>query len=395
MIQKETQPLGSPISDRDHWLVFSDDWGRHPSSCQYLIGELLDRIDITWVNTIGMRPPRFDRVTFNRAMGKLRGAFASDSQPTKTGQIRNQPRVLSPWMWPWFKRGWDRAFNRWLLRKQLVDRLSQGGKAKLAVTTIPIVADLMDELPVERWIYYCVDDFSLWPGLDQATMALLEERVIHRADFLIAASVSLQDRLSAMGRKAALCTHGVDLEVWQSTSTKPYTWPAPIHGPIALFWGMIDRRLDTAFLTHLAQRMPNLAIVLVGPAQHPDPAIGKLPNVHFLPPVSTRDLPAMARASDCLIMPYTYTPLTLAMQPLKLNEYLASGQPAVVRRLPSTEPWLNACDVVDTAEGFARAVQQRIESGIPMEQLSARQAIESEGWSRKAETFHRLVSHGE
>ena len=39
-------------------LVFADDWGRHPSSCQHLISRLLDRHRVAWVNTVGMRPPR-------------------------------------------------------------------------------------------------------------------------------------------------------------------------------------------------------------------------------------------------------------------------------------------------------------------------------------------------
>ena len=31
-------------------LVFADDWGRHPSSCQHLIQELLPQYQVTWVN---------------------------------------------------------------------------------------------------------------------------------------------------------------------------------------------------------------------------------------------------------------------------------------------------------------------------------------------------------
>jgi hypothetical protein len=395
LTKSQERSLASPKTNRDHWLVFSDDWGRHPSSCQHLIMHLLDRIDVTWVNTIGMRPPRLDRVTFDRVMGKLRGAIASDSKPSSKDEIRIRPRVLSPWMWPWFKRGWDRACNRWLLKRQLMDPLQGDMQPKVAVTTIPIVADLMDELPVDRWVYYCVDDFSHWPGLDQRTMANMEKRVVERADFLVAASTSLQDRLSAMGRKSALCTHGVDIAAWQAVPTNRHAWPASIRGPIALFWGVIDRRLDTVFLTHLSQSVPQLSIVLVGPIQNPDPAIRRLPNVHILPPVATRDLPAMAQAADCLIMPYVRTPLTQAMQPLKLKEYLASGRPAVVRRLPSTEPWSEACDAVDTAEGFVRAVRRRIEGGLTMEQRTARRSIESESWSRKANRFFRLVSYGE
>jgi hypothetical protein len=103
----------------------------------------------------------------------------------------------------------------------------------------------------------------------------------------------------------------------------------------------------------------------------------------------------MAQASDCLIMPYVETSLTQAMQPLKLKEYLASGRPAVVRRLPSTEPWADACDVVGTAEDFVVAVQRCLQNGVTGEQRVARRALQSESWDCKAQDFHAMVRHGE
>ncbi len=60
----ETQSIGS-------LLVFSDDWGRHPSSCQHLVRNLLDRYPVLWVNTIGTRAPRLDVQTLKRVTEKL------------------------------------------------------------------------------------------------------------------------------------------------------------------------------------------------------------------------------------------------------------------------------------------------------------------------------------
>ena len=57
--------------DRQVLVVFSDDWGRHPSSSQHLVQELLERYEVIWVDTIGTRPPRFDRYTLRRGLGKV------------------------------------------------------------------------------------------------------------------------------------------------------------------------------------------------------------------------------------------------------------------------------------------------------------------------------------
>ena len=32
-------------------------------------------------------------------------------------------------------------------------------------------------LPVDRWVYYCVDDFSVWPGLDADVMRTMEQEL--------------------------------------------------------------------------------------------------------------------------------------------------------------------------------------------------------------------------
>jgi hypothetical protein len=75
------------------------------------------------------------------------------------------------------------------------------------------------------------------------------------------------------------------------------------------------------------------------------------------------------------------------MQPLKLKEYLASGRPAVVRALPSTGPWADACDVVESAEHFVRCVLKRAAAGLPEDQAQARRRLNAESWSMKAASF--------
>src|SRR5689334_23262668 len=97
-------------------LVFADDWGRHPSSCQHLVRHLLDRHAVWWVNTIGTRPPRFDLATVRRGLGKVRQWLSvADAGAALPANLR----VLNPRMWPRFSRPADRWLNRRLLVRQL------------------------------------------------------------------------------------------------------------------------------------------------------------------------------------------------------------------------------------------------------------------------------------
>ncbi len=91
------------------------------------------------------------------------------------------------------------------------------------------------------------------------------------------------------------------------------------------------------------------------------------------------DSPALAAAASVLVMPYIDAPVTRAMQPLKLKEYLASGKPAVVRDLPSTRLWADAADLAATPEEFIAAVNARLTTGLPAAQLVARGRLRDEG----------------
>jgi glycosyltransferase involved in cell wall biosynthesis len=307
-------------------------------------------------------------------------------------------------MWPWFTSALDRQLNRALLLGQLRRALRTLPEPPIAITKIPIVADLMGRLPVRRWVYYCVDDFAQWPGLDQATLRCMEQEVVERADTVLAASATLRDRLAGMGRDALLLTHGVDLEMWRAPGddhqgTRAPRSPVRIPGldrlrrPLLVFWGLIDLRIDTTFVQRLAVDLEMGTLVFAGPVTNGGDVLPRSPRVCQLPPMPHQQLPLLAREADVLIMPYADLPVTRASQPLKLKEYLATGKPAVVRDLPSTRCWADCLDLAATPEAFSQAVRQRLATGLPEAQRKARSRLESETWSEKARLFEQVLMH--
>ena len=372
-------------------LVFSDDWGRHPSSCQHLVRRLAPKHQVVWVNTIGMRRPALDWATLSRGLGKIAQWFG----PKKELETKDaNPRVLNPRMWPWFSGRVGRKLNRFLLTRQLAPVLRSLDSPVVAITTVPIVADLADMLAVDRWVYYCVDDFSKWPGLDQGVIDRMEEQLVRRADVLIAVSENLQERLAQWGRTSTLLTHGVDLEHWKPASRGPAASLAEFERPLVLFWGLIDWRMDLDFLRRLATDMHGGTIVLVGPRSDPRPSMGSIPRVIHIPGVSYDELPRLAEQAAVLVMPYRDGPGTRELQPLKLKEYLATGKPVVVRDLPANRVWADASDLASTPEEFSRLVLQRLAEGLPESQRSARQRLAEETWDDKTRQFEQLVMSG-
>ncbi len=376
-------------------IVFSDDWGRHPSSCQHLVGKLLTRYPTVWVNTIGTRRPNLSVSDIKKVVAKLR----QWSMPHDHRDLPANLSVLNPRMWPGFRSGIQRRMNASLISRAVHETLGPRRRdpaTRIAITTVPITADLVGKLDVDCWIYYCVDDLSVWPGLDGEVMRRMEHEQVQKVDALIGVSQVLCDRIAQMGRTATLLTHGIDLAHWTavqesrpSMSDLPEWWPRNDH-PVYLFWGLIDPRLEVSWCRAMSMRLPG-TLVLAGPQQLGEEGL-ELPGRAVMPgAVPYAALPMLAAAADVLVMPYADLPVTRAMQPLKFKEYLATGKPVIARRLPATEPWAGAADLVDNLDTFLDLVQERTQTGTPASQLAARQRLAEECWSDKAVIFDRIL----
>lgn len=395
-------------------VVFSDDWGRHPSSCQHIFSHFfkISEIErIIWVNTIGTRPPRLDFLTLRRGMGKIlqwggvgkkRGTPPGEFQDSRSssGEAEtNCPEVCNPLMLPWFRRPLDRKINRYLLKKAILSVLKDVRGPVVAVTTLPIVADVVGEgfpdSPISRWLYYCVDDWSQWPGADSVTMEKMEKDLVAKADVIVTAGLSLQERIRGLGRESVLLTHGVDLTHWQTPAPAKLDFLADAQPPFYTFWGLIDERMEIAFVKRLADDIPEGKVIMTGPTASSS-ILAQLTHPNILTPgnLNYDQLPALAAISDVLIMPYRDIPVTQQMQPLKMTEYLATGRPAVVRRLPACEAWADAMDLVENAVQFSEIAQLRAKTGIPDAQKAARLRLAQESWAGKARQFKEILFHG-
>jgi len=371
-------------------IVFADDWGRHPSSSQHLVKHLLDEHRVVWVNTIGTRTPQLNLQLLQRGIEKVRQWGRQRQDPSGPRPEGRTPEVHNPVMYPGFRNSWQRRVNASLISGYLKRHVGVLSDA-VVLSAVPITADLPARLQARRWVYYCVDDFSAWPGLDSAPLQAMERELVRRADRVVAAGDNLAARLAAMGRSAEVVAHGIDLEHWNRDASGDASVLGGLPGPIALFWGLVDRRLDLEFLRALDRRMTAGSIVIVGPQQDFDPALRALSRVRLLGAVDYEQLPALAKRAAVLLMPYADLAVTRAMQPLKLKEYLATGRPVVAARLPAVQAWSDCLDTADDAEDFAAKVLARMDSGTPAEQLAARGRLKNESWQAKSQRLAEIL----
>lgn len=369
-------------SPRQRIVVFGDDWGRHPSSAQHIVRHLLGKYRVDWINTVGTRRVRLSWNDFHRGIDKLAN-WIRLRPPAEKERLPEGLIVHAPAHWPGFRHPIERRLNGWMLWRALRSVLLDRPKPVAVVTTLPITADLARATSELNWIYYCVDDLSQWPGLDRYTLQAMEIEQLHYVTRNIAVSRHLQDHLRALSYTASLVTHGVDRALWQIASHAP----RGLTRPVAMFWGLIDRRLDAELCLEIAKRCE---LRMIGPRAEIDPRLLDAP-ITWVGNVPYEALAQHAHGADVLVMPYADLPVTRAMQPLKLKEYLATGLPVIATPLPANREWADALDLAGTADRFTERCLERAISGVPPEQAAARARLVTESWAAKALQFEQCI----
>lgn len=328
--------MNAPELRPPDFLVFSDDWGGHPSSAQHLFRRIAGQHRVLWVNTVGMRAPRLSASDLRKVWRKVGRMLAgrrggpADAQSPPQGLAVCQPPMLPFLRWPGVRR-----FNRLSVRRTVNRRMRElGMRRPVLVSSVPNASEHLEDLDTAAVVYYCVDDFSQWPGLESDLVRGMEAKLVDRADLLLATSAKLREQLASAGREVRMLPHGVDLDLFGRLDVAPLPALSTIPAPRVGFFGLIDERLDQDLVAALAARLPALQFVLAGPVVVDTSRLQAVRNVHFTGAVPYTDLPALVQGMQALMLPYLVNDFTATIAPLKFREYLATGLPVVSAPLP-------------------------------------------------------------
>lgn len=365
------------ISGRDI-VVIGGDFARHPSSAEHLLRRFAQKNRIIWIETIGLRRPTLSLFDAKRAVGKLARLGQAKVRSVRP-DLPELLSVVTPTMWPFHDVGWIRRRNEASLidtARQEIER--RGFKDFVLFATVPLAAGLGVRLGAKAVVYYCMDDWSRWPGLLKDAIPVWEKRLIDEAALVVATSDELVRSKSTAGKPARLLPHGVDVE--------HFSRAAKARGAIRhlTYFGLLDARTDLDALARVARERPHATLDLIGPVQIDVAALKALPNVRFHGPVPYAHLPDALRPADALLLPYRIDALAKSINPLKIREALATGKPVVAMALPELGK-IPGLIRTETAEAFVDACLALVDGRLlpPAEDLSDWLAASS--WESRAE----------
>ncbi len=370
-----------------NFIVFSDDWGRHPFSCQHIMEYFLPFNRLLWVNTIGMRTPELSIYDIKRAFGKIYSWINPKKTQNNSIELHPNLRIISPFMIPYNIYSPIRKFNAKNVIKNVNKAAEEWGFTEaILLTTQPLAADYLGELNEKLVAYYCVDDFIHWPGMNQPKLVQnLEDDLLKKSDLVFAVSDSLCKSRTNGKQETKLLTHGVDIPHFAKARIKEEKPEElrDIKSPIIGFYGLIDQRFDIELIENILKTKPDLNFVCVGKAVIDLKPLMKFSNFHLIPAVPYKDLPNYAAYFDIACIPYLINEHTHTINPLKLREYIATGKAIVTTPMKEVFRFENVIHIAERGLPFIEAIEKALNS--PVDEKLRDQSLIGEAWSDKAE----------
>ena len=378
---RETAPWtgknGPCMPDIGVIAMVPDPWNSWWQPRHHVLGKLARYFHVVWVT------PAHDWREMLKSWTDGRSDSADSFRPA--GLVVYEPEFWLPKVYhpKWLERF---TFDARLKRARHL-LTSRGCRKIILYLWRPEFAPALSSIPFDLSCYHIDDEYSfseIEVPPDPAEMA-----VISKVGQVFIHSEGLLERKGAVNPNTEFIPNGVDFQAYAKAAPEPRDLSSIPHPRIG-YAGFIKKQLDWPLIFDLTRRHPEWSFVFVGPrSPHPEivPITRELschPNVHFLGGRSPRDLAAYLQHFDVCIMPYRVDGYTNQIYPLKMHEYLASGQPVVSSPIRSLRNFSSVITLAANPDEWSRALASALQpSSRSPDAVTARRKIAREhdwGW---------------
>ncbi|WP_059173409.1 glycosyltransferase [Bacillus sp. FJAT-27445] len=221
------------------------------------------------------------------------------------------------------------------------------------------------------------------------------DMVNKRADIIFTVSSELKETLFLERKNSTYhIPNGIDLSMYsQKCENKPFDLPDN-NSPIIGYVGLLQERLDLTILEKIINDFPNCNFVFVGPILSPKyfKGLKRFTNVYFLGPKRHEEIKSYLQFFDISIIPHKVNKFTKSMNPLKLYEYLASGNQVITTPVPPSEEFKDVIYIAKNPAEFSRTIKNCLEK--PLSNTSKKnihRVIKMHDWQDRVEKMMLIL----
>ena len=221
-------------------------------------------------------------------------------------------------------------------------------------------------LPVREYIFYIRDHLTVQPFFEKFGPRC-EMEMIRKADLVVANSDWLAQYAGQWNPNSFDIGQGCELGAFTSDNLAEPEDMVDIPRPIIGYCGAITAmRLDEGLLDHIADSLPDMSIVLVGPTDSvfEKSSLRARKNVFFLGGKKPGHTAGYVHYFTLCINPQLINPLTIGNYPRKIDEYLASGKPVVATATQAMLMFRDHVSLCKTNEEFVMHIRKLLDDPI-------------------------------
>lgn len=208
-----------------------------------------------------------------------------------------------------------------------------------------------------------------------------EKFIYNHADAICAVSVTLKRKIESYGNKRVyLSPNALDpIFIREKNSINNKQRIIGYFGHLTNAWFDWDR------LIKIAQRKPEWKYELIGLSF---PKIKLPPNIRYLGPKNSDEIKEISSRWDAAIIPFKETPLSEAVDPIKVYDYLALELPVISFYIPQIEAYPGVYLAIDDTD-FINKIE--VAANKPFDKEEVSKFLKNNLWEHRAEQFIELV----
>jgi teichuronic acid biosynthesis glycosyltransferase TuaH len=355
---------------------------------QHIAVRLAQHTDVYYIESLGLRQPRFSKSDIKRVLQRLLASFSSGSKRSGADiPLPSNLRIVSPRVIPLHRYSLVRRLNSRLIEWQVQRQL-------------PSNYDLWSFSPVtygierhaKTFVYHSVDLLHEVPGIPRRFFLQAEREAILRASFIVSSSKGVKSHLTSQGASQVLLWENVaDIDLFTQSQRANRIARAIFAG------NMTPSKVDFGLIKSVADS--GIAVVLAGPSNIDgsvtDNEFAELlrhPRITYLGVLTQHELAVELGKSLVGLIPYKVNGYTAGVFPMKVYEYLASGLRVVATPISS----LIGTELLGLQIGgnvnFIKFVEDAIRLGPVAETESP--SLSANSWDHRIDQIGELLGVG-
>lgn len=231
-------------------------------------------------------------------------------------------------------------------------------------------------------VYDYIDDFKVWRPF--------HGKMVRCANVVVASSRVLQKQVTDQfpKKKCYLVRNGCDIRHFKRSVRLPKPTELKSHkGKIITFMGAWADWVDHELVEKIAVAFPSALVLIIGVEFNTKVKIKK-PNVVFLGYRPFNKLPRYLQHSSVCIIPFKIKDVSVAANPIKMYEYLASGKHVVSTDIPEARN-IPSVHIGKDHSSFINKLKLILDNKIPFNNQEVDKWLEQHTWKKR---FYNIMN---